>query len=204
MSEKLLCNNHPNADAIASCDKCDIALCGLCGNYIDDSVFCERCTEIYETKQFISAQSEKLKHSRSTLIVDNSSAGELSDSKSKKSNYKSLQLIVIVASVSVIAVRLYFFSNPISIQRDPELLAREQALTSVVQCLLIFREIGLRLEREGDQTAVAELRCADSDVPNIITIDGDNIRISHPNPAIYGYSEIFVTNHDAEPKLTAL
>ena len=45
------------------------------------------------------------------------------------------------------------------------------------------------------------LGCEQADEPNLISREGDIIRISHPDPGIYGYREIFVNSSDPEPSL---
>ena len=60
-----------------------------------------------------------------------------------------------------------------------------------------FEEIGMLLE--VNQMPDPALRCDQSYVPNIIFRDGATIRISHPNPSQYGFSQIYVSNASHEP-----
>ena len=199
MTENSFCHNHPNAKAIAPCHKCAVALCGTCGNFVDDIVLCERCVEVYENEKFVSSQTEKLDRPKSTLVVDDPDADEFTPPSRRKKDNKLIPAVVIGISVCIISVQLYFYSNPRQVDQDPAALARQQAVGSLVQCLLVFRQIGLTLQegRMPDSTMV----CADSSQPNIIRSEDGTPRIWHPNPRYYGYEEISVSGEQPEPRL---
>ena len=103
------------------------------------------------------------------------------------------------ACMIAIYVALYAYSHPTFLNRDPEAEARRFAAAALEDCLYIFQEIGEILEE--NQMPDPSLRCDDSELANIITRDGDTIRISHPNPQIHGFNEIFVTNSNHDPTL---
>lgn len=202
MTENSFCHNHPNAKAIAPCHRCALELCGMCGNYFDDLVLCERCAEIYENEKFVSSQSEKLERPKSTLVVDSDETDEFTPpGRSKKVN-KLVPAAVIGLCGCVIAVQLYLYSNPGPVERDPAAVARELAVASLVDCLLVFREIGLTLQdgRMPDESQV----CADSPQPNVIRNEDGVPRIWHPNPRYYGYEEISVSATEPEPRVVQL
>ena len=114
-------------------------------------------------------------------------------------NNKIIQAALIGLSVCFIAVQLFLYSNPAQPEQDAATLARQQAIGSLVQCLLVFREIGLILQdgRMPDNTMI----CADSPVPNVVNNENGIVRISHPNPQFYGYSEISVSDETPEPNI---
>ncbi|MSR11401.1 MAG: hypothetical protein EXR84_06315 [Gammaproteobacteria bacterium] len=70
-------------------------------------------------------------------------------------------------------------------------------MITFVQCLLIFRQLGEQMAT-GQEPDMA-LQCAAPAGSNLLQRDGDTLRISHANPQLYGYSEIFVTNLDPDP-----
>lgn len=199
MSDTKFCSNHPNAKAIAPCQRCAVDLCGMCANFIDDIVLCERCSEIHETEKYVSTQSEKLERPKSTLTVDESEADEFVPPSRRKSGSKTLQWAVIAIGACIISAQLYFYSNPGQVQQDPTAVALEQELNSLVQCMLVFREIGLILQ-EG-RRPVNDMGCADTSEANIVRDDEGSLRFYHPNPQYYGLVEISVSEDNPEPRI---
>jgi len=199
MSDTQFCSNHPNAKAIATCNSCESDLCGMCSNFIDESVLCEPCSEIFEAEKFVSTQSESLERPKSTLVVDQLATENFNPRTHSKKTGKAIQRAVIVVGVCIISAQLYFYNNPTQVQQDPSAIAREQQLSSLVQCMLIFREIGLILQdgRMPDSSMI----CADSPVLNGVRNEDGVLHIYHPNPQYYGYGEISVSNEDPEPNV---
>jgi len=174
-------------------------MCGLCVNYTDTGVFCEPCLKIHETEKFVAAQSRQLDHganpSQATAIrTENSQAAT-----PRKRIPQIAQGLIIAACFAFIFVRFYFSESPTSVEVDTETLARELELTALVRCMLVFKVIGEILQT-GEMPDPL-LGCEQADEPNLISREGDIIRISHPDPGIYGYREIFVTSSDPEPSL---
>ena len=61
---------------------------------------------------------------------------------------------------------------------------------------------GFSRDRLGaSQWPDASRHCAGSDVPNIITTLGDDIRVAHPNPEVYGYTQIYVSRSNPDPTM---
>lgn len=199
MSDIKFCHNHPNGKAIAVCHKCAVDLCGMCGNYVDDIVLCEGCAEIYENEKYVSSQTQKLESPQSTLVADDPEAESFVSPGQRQKNNKLIPSVVIGLSACVIAVQLYFYNNPSPVEQDPAALARQQAIASLVECMLVFREIGLTLQ--DGRMPDGSLVCNDSSVPNVVSNEGDSLRISHPNPQYYGYAEISVSGDEPEPRL---
>ncbi len=199
MSDTKFCNNHPSAKAIASCNRCAKDLCGMCGNFVDAIVLCERCSEIHETEKYVTTQSEKLERPESTMVVEEPAKEEFIPPTRRRGSSKVIQWAVVVVGFCIISSQLYFYSRPAEVQQDPSALAREQQLNSLVQCMLVFREIGLTLQ-EGRMPSNSML-CADSAAANILRNEEGGIRFYHPNPQYYGYAEISVGDESAEPKL---
>jgi hypothetical protein len=202
MSITKFCINHPNAKAIATCNGCSIDLCGMCSNFIDEIVLCERCSEISETEKFVSSQAENLERPKSTIVVDEPVTDTFNPPTRRKIQSNVIQWAVIAVGGCIISTQLYFYNNPAQVQQDPSAIAREQQLSSLVQCMLIFREIGLILQdgRMPDNNMI----CADSDTANVVANEEGSIRLFHPNPQYYGYDEISVSGADAQPRLVRI
>ena len=202
MNEKSSCKNHPNVNAIEDCANCGISMCGMCSNFTETEVLCEKCVAIRETEKFVAVQSQKLERPEQPLIVESGddTGIESPGQRSKKKIYGPLfQWTVIVACLGFLIYRLYFFSTIDFQPVDDETRARELAISSFSECLLVFMEIGQILER-GGMTAET-LRCDESGTPNIVTEVNGEIKISHPHPDFYGYAEIFVTRNNPEPTI---
>lgn len=195
MSDTKFCKNHPSAKAVASCHLCTMDLCGMCGNFIDNIVLCDRCSEIHETEQYVAAQSEKLERPETTMVVD----GPEPPATRSKTGSRSIQWAVIAACFAIITAQLYFYNSPVQVQQDPAAIARDRQLDALVRCMLVFREIGLTLA-DGRMPSNA-LRCADSAAANIQGNEDGVMRFYHPNPQFYGYREISVAADAPEPRL---
>ena len=193
------CNNHPNVAAIANCGKCATPICGLCASYSGSEVLCEKCVAIRETERYVTAQTKQLGPRDKPLKVDQSDDTKTSSPGRRKSNFKALQWTIIAASLIFVSVRMFFFSAPTSQSLAEPVIARQIALTSFAQCLLVFREIGVSLA--SGTNAQNTPRCADSDRANIVTTIGNDIRVAHPNPGFYGYRQISVSRNNPDPTL---
>jgi len=168
-------------------------------NFIEEVVLCENCNENYEAKRFVSSRTECLKQLAAAAASDESVTEEFLRPAPSKGFSKTIQWGVIVAAVAIISAQLYFYNNPAQVQQDPEALAREQQLSSLVQRMLVFREIGLVLQERC--MASNEMRCADSAAANIIRNEDGNIRLYHPNPQYRCYEEISVADSSPEPNI---
>ncbi len=202
MTERSSCKNHPNVTAIEECANCAMPMCGMCSNFTETEVLCEKCVVIREQEKFVDAQSQQLEQPEKPLIVDRGedTGTENPSQRSKKKSFgPQMQWTIIVACMGFLIYRIYFYSTIDFVPLDDETRARELAITSISECLLIFREIGQILER-GNMPAES-LRCDQSGTPNIVTEAGGDIKISHPHPDFYGYNEIFVTRNNPEPTL---
>ncbi len=202
MSDIKFCHNHPTGKAIAACNECGIDLCGMCGSFVDDIVLCERCFESYENEKYVLSQTEKLIRPESTLVVDDPDAEEFILPGRRKQKNRILPVVVIGLCLCIIAVQLFLYTNPAPVDQDPAAIARQQTIGSLVQCMLIFREIGLILQ--GGRMPDRTMLCADSPVPNVVSNVDGILRISHPNPQYYGYAEISVSNDNPEPRLVRI
>ena len=192
------CEDHPNVPAIANCDNCRTPLCGLCTNYTDSEVLCEKCVTIRETEQFVSAPSQQLEQPDHSLKIESPEPENFPPPGRRKFNTKALQWSIIGISFLFIAVRMVYYSNPVTNQTvGAEDIVRDMELASLTQCLLVFREIGMGLANGLEPDASP--RCADSNALNIITAMEDDIRVAHPNPEVYGYTQIYVSRNNPDP-----
>lgn len=171
----------------------------MCCNFVDEIVMCERCSEIHETEKFVSTQAEKLERPKSTMLVDEPAAENFAPPTHRKSGSTFIQWTVVAVGACIIAAQLYFYASPPQVQQDPVDLAREQQLSSLVQCMLVFREIGLILQDGG--MPGNNMRCTDSEAANISGNEDGSIRFYHPNPQYYGYAEISVGASEPEPRI---
>lgn len=199
MTENKFCSNHPAAKAIESCGRCSTLLCGMCANYVDEIVLCESCVGDYEAEKFVSSQAEKIERPESTLIVDEPVPNEFFPPTRHRNNNRKIQYAVTAIAVSIISVRLFLYTNPAQVEQDPATAARQQALSSLVDCMLVFREIGLVLQ--SGRMPGSDLICADSAIQNVVAEEEGSMRIYHPNPQFYGYREISVSDDEPEPRI---
>jgi hypothetical protein len=197
VTELKFCEHHPLADAIESCRDCKAQLCGMCANFDSAGVFCEGCLVVHENQQFVSTQAARATLSAATALQSDAKEFVYNSPTGKKFNARSVQLTIIFVCTLATAAQLYFYNQPSSTPRDTFTLQREQAITSLVECLTVFGEIGLILGK-GEKPGTA-MRCNDSFEPNKLIDNGDEIRVIHPNPQNYGYKTIYVSNRSPVP-----
>jgi hypothetical protein len=191
------CHNHPNAAAIENCARCQIALCGMCANFGDNEVLCEKCLKLADAEKFVARQKLQLERKVQALQSQTSAAEDAKPQKKRLLSAEQTQILIIISCFIIIGVQLLFFSRPATAPSSGENSARSLAITSLAQCLITFRQIGAILAT-GDMPAES-LRCADSAAANIITRSGNDERISHPDPSIYGFSRLYVSRNNPEP-----
>jgi len=171
------CKFHPNADAIAECSNCGTHTCGFCTNYTKRSTLCEACLELSAASEFVAAQTRKSDSFEQMLTERRAQSesldSEFSQQQSIRGKKEKVQLGVIFA----------------------EELVRDQ----VESCVLVFWEIAEILQ--NGQVPDETLKCAETDLPNIVTRSADDIIVSHPQPQLLGYSEIFVSKNSPIPEL---
>lgn len=197
--EKQFCVNHPSAAAIGDCAKCAKHLCGFCARFTSTGVLCEACEKVNDTQRFV--ETETRKHNRDDIerLIEEAPPDSEAPEPESSVSARTVQVIIIFLCIAFVLARVYFLNLPFEERAEPSAVAQEQRLSSLVQCLLVFRQIGEQLAA-GVQVS-PDLQCADSNVPNIVNRQGETVRISHPNPQIYGYQQFYVTNRNPEPVL---
>ena len=202
------CKNHPNAPAIENCARCDTPMCGMCANFTEAGVFCDSCESAIEAERAVETRTKELDPQIDPILAESPVPEDPDlaiDRRSGKRSGKRGETVFLFGAGGLtlaIYVVMFLYSHPGFLDFNSEERAAQLALDSFEDCLAIFQEIGEALE--VDETPDLELLCDDSLSPNIVTRDGDEIRIAHPNPSTYGYSELFVTNIDHEPIATEI
>ncbi len=193
------CQNHPNARAIDQCTSCDVPLCGQCASFVDDSVLCERCATDYESEKFVSQQAVGQAQPDRSIQVDREEPQSGGARRKSTLNPVTVQVGIIAVCLVVLAVRVLFFSGQPASAVNNGLAAREQQMTNLAQCLIVFRQIGVSLA--AGEAPVPATTCPDNMGPNRVQRTGDDIIVSHPAPQFYGFSRIEVSRRDPEPRL---
>lgn len=192
------CHNHPNAAAIGQCTSCELALCGMCASFVDDAILCEKCEENYQSEQFVARQSEGLERQVSNVQVDREDEEPTFQPPTRKINTVAIQVSIIGLCLVILAARALFFRGPASSASTSEQDLVNQQMTSLAQCLIVFRQIGVELAETG---AAPALTCPDAAGPNRIQQSNGDTVVSHPAPQLYGFSSIEVSRLDPEPRL---
>lgn len=193
------CQDHPNVAAIEDCALCKKPMCGMCANFMESEVLCEKCVKIRETEKYVTKQSQQHKRQEPTLKIEKADQTGKFAKSANKSKAKHIQLGIIFLCFGVMAFQLYRSQTDSFVPIDPEIRARELAITSFTQCLIVFRQIGLVLER-GEMPGES-MRCDESGAANIVEQVNGDVRVSHPHPDFYGYSQIYVSRNNPEPTI---
>ncbi len=162
----------------------------MCTVFLDQGTYCERCAEAAQSEALVSERADTLNRPEPERIH---AEPDLPPSAAEKR--KDADRVYIWAGVGGSAAMLfgamliYAFPNMFADQAQVAAWAEEQRLED---CRLVFEEITyvLRAGNVPDET----LTCEGSSSPNLIRRTGNIVRVDHPNPGLYGLSEIYVTN----------
>ncbi|MFT4863261.1 MAG: hypothetical protein ACI95C_002492 [Pseudohongiellaceae bacterium] len=175
-------------------------MCGMCANFTDLGVFCDKCDSIKENERYVQGKQAKLvKPAAPAIPMQKDDDGVKQSNKPKKSNPSTVPMIVIGCCLAIIAVQQFFAYQARYKPIAHEELVQNLGISSLERCILVFREIGTQLR--SAQLPNEAMRCDDSGTPNIIERSEGNIKISHPHPDFYGYSQIYVSRSNSEPTL---
>ncbi len=169
----------------------------MCANFLDSGVYCEKCVSAVETEDFVAAQSNKLNKKEIDLVLSKHAEEKeaaLAGAGKRKDN--GVIWLGFGGGSAMIFVSLLLYAYPRLFDFDAEAAAAFEASQALEQCRLVFEEIGYLLE-DGEEVDPS-LRCADTNVPNIVERRGQSVRVSHPNPRAYGLSTIYVSSETHE------
>ncbi|MEQ8314786.1 MAG: hypothetical protein RL839_04940 [Gammaproteobacteria bacterium] len=195
------CQNHPSAPAIENCARCEIPLCGMCANFSGDEVLCEACVEVREAEKAVASKSRDFERPKPVAMTTDNGEDEHRQKRKKGYNSAAIQLVVIGVCAVVLATRFIFFtSESDTADAGSESLAQVQMLSSLAQCLVQFQQIGEDLVA-GDLPEPTTT-CPGSALPLIVTETADDVIVEHPEPAVFGYTEILVSRSNPVPQMT--
>lgn len=150
-----------------------------------------------ETEDFVRAQSNKLNKKQIDLVLSKHAEEKEAEraGTAKRKDNGMLWLGFGVGS-TMIFVSLALYAFPRMLEFDAEAAAAFEASQALEACRLVFEEIGYLLE--DGEALDPDLKCADTNVPNIVERRGQSVRVSHPNPGAYGLSAIYVSSETHE------
>lgn len=191
------CYNHPGAPTAAVCKHCGVDMCGLCTKYLDDGEYCEKCAVVAEADAYMKSRSrseQQREEQASRQAIHEVNPEEEARRKSHDQDKVYIWGGIGGATMMLfVALGIYAFPNLLT---DADVLAAQDAALELEACRLVFEEIGYQLSNGGlpDQS----LRCAGTNVPNIISRGSDGVRVSHPNPGQFGLQALYVTSNSHE------
>ena len=193
----MTCYNHPNAPTVAHCKSCDVAMCGMCTQFLDAGEYCEKCAASIQSEAFVASQSKQLNKPEfdAAPVTTAQPQEEFRPPTRDRGKDRVFIGLAMGGSALMIFFSMLLYSFPLLFE-DAETAATRQAVQALEDCRLVFEEIGYVLE--DGELPDDTLRCAETNMPNIVSRSGDTIRVSHPNPEAYGLSDIYVTNDDHE------
>ncbi len=193
------CANHPSVAAVASCQRCTEQLCGQCMQILDGKEYCEQCAEALVAESYVANRAREMERRHEVhfdAIIDPGVTTAKGKKQKKQDKEKAYVWLGFGGAATMIFLSLIIYAFPMVFQFDSALAAERRAYQALEDCRLVFEEIGYLLEdgRMPDET----FRCADTDAPNIVEQEGDSIRVSHPDPSIYGLVELYVNSQSHE------
>ena len=169
-------------------------MCGKCTRFVDTGKFCESCTEAAAVESFINAKSQA-KADGADLgfgpsVEPHAAALERPADRDSVYIWGGIggSVLMVCLSIALNTFHGLFAFDDVTTLRKQDL--------ALENCRLVFEHIGNLLE-QGEMPDDS-LRCSDSVGPNLVSQDGDLVRVAHPNPGIHGYSQIYVTSDSGE------
>jgi hypothetical protein len=173
----------------------------MCANFSADEVLCEGCVEVREAEKAVASKSREFERPEPVAMTTDNGEDEHRQKHKKSDNSTAMQLGVIGVCVVVLAARFIFFvSDGDTADAGTESLAQIQTLSSLAQCLVQFQQIGQGLVA-GDLPEPT-ITCPGSTLPLVVTETADDVIVEHPEPEMFGYSEIFVSRSNPVPQMT--
>jgi len=152
-----------------------------------------------QAEEFVAVQSNKMNKSKDDSGLVKSRENEVSPAASGKDKDRIIIWFAGAMSFGMIFFSLLLYAYPRVFEFDAEAAAARVAAHALEDCLYLFQEIGMILEE--NELPDESLRCTESIAQNVVSRNGDEVRVSHPNPQFHGYSQIYVTNYEHEPIL---
>jgi|TARA_Y100000031_G_C8204053_1_gene377714 hypothetical protein len=171
----------------------------MCTQFLDSGEYCEKCAGAMQTEAFVAIQSKKMNKPKDDVGRVVSQKNEVSSAAGGKDKDRFIIWFAGSASVGMIFISLLLYAYPRLFEFDSEAAAAREAAHALENCLYLFQEIGMILEE--NELPDESLRCSESLTQNVVSRNGDEVRVSHPNPQFHGYSQIYVTNYEHEPIL---
>lgn len=165
----------------------------MCTNFLESGEYCEKCAGIAEAESYMKTRTSEMEEreaSASRSAIHETTADEEAASKSRDKDRVYIWGGAF-AGVGMLFMSLGLYAFP-NLFADDAVLAQQELLMSREQCRLVFQEISYVLAR--GEMPDPSLRCAGTNIPNVVTRTGNVIRVAHPNPAQFGLQELSVTN----------
>lgn len=190
------CQNHPNAPSIDTCNRCGIEMCGMCANFLEKGVYCEKCTKHLDSENFVKTQSDQFRQREAPTPEIHQADPAAIDPQRPANRDRGIIWLGVGSAAVMLFFSLALYAFPTLFEFDAEASAARIAEQSLEDCRLVFEEIGYLLEQ--GELPDASMRCVESNMPNIVTRQGDSVRISHPNPGAHLLSAIYVSSSTHE------
>lgn len=188
----MACINHPTAPTAATCKSCGVDLCGLCTRFLDSGEYCEKCATVAEARQYMDSRSSMESRREQEVMRATSAQAEAQKGKEKERDKDRMYIwggVGLATLMLFSSMGLYAFPN---LFENDAVLAEQRYIMRLEECRQVFQAIGIILS-EG-QMPGDNLRCPGTSIPNVVTRQGNTVRVSHPNPGAYGLQALYVTS----------
>lgn len=166
----------------------------MCTRFLDEGEFCEKCADAVQSEAYVSKQSDTLNRPAQEAVRSEPDE-PAAPAEKKRDKDRVILWLGFGGSSAMIFASLLVYSFPMLFQ-DSATIAAMEADQAREDCRLVFEEISYVLAGGGlpDQS----MTCPGTNVPNIISRDGDTVIVSHPDPSAHGLAEMYVTNSSHE------
>ncbi len=176
-------------------------MCGVCANFTADGELCDKCLDAGEIAKAVEARSQSRPDNKfgQMLSEDASNIAEPRKAPLEASIEKreKLHMVIVIFSVIFIGIRVVTSLGSASLLTQQQVRAQELSIAQLNDCVSVFWEIAA--EFSAGRVPDASLACRETNDPNIITRDGDDIIVTHPHPKLHGYSEIYIASSNPVP-----
>lgn len=111
---------------------------------------------------------------------------------------EKVHIAVVIVSCIFIALQISGSLGTGAVLNSVQIIEQEQKRISLESCVQKFWDIAEALQDGG--IINDSYNCPGTNLPNVITRVGDDIIVNHPQPQLFGYSEIVVSKGNPVPE----
>lgn len=200
------CENHPSVNAVAHCANCSIPLCGICASYVGEGVYCEKCEQAASLSSFVEKESRKQSSGGMGALLEEGEhqarqapRTEQPRASDKSERNEKIQMAIVIVCCIFIVFQITRSLGSGAALTQQEVAVEEQTRNNIEACMLIFWDIAMQFS--NSEPIDTTRRCPGSSAALVVTRNGDDVTVRHPQPDSLGVTDIYVSKSNPTPIL---